>query len=185
MSTATLEPQTDPSPDELKLGRRHSRKAGLFDPQLMKTAFWQSLVMLRPDIQWKNPVMFVVEVGTVLTLMYTVAKMAGIAASAAEPQLPVGAGFLAHRHAVVRQLRLGHRRGPRQGPGRRPAEDPPRHARPAAAGRRDVRRYRLHQLESGRCRSRSLPVKSFPTTARSSKAWPRSTSRPSRASRPR
>ena len=24
--------------------------------------------MLRPDIQWKNPVMFVVEVGTLLTL---------------------------------------------------------------------------------------------------------------------
>ncbi len=23
--------------------------------------------MLRPDIQWKNPVMFVVEIGTVLT----------------------------------------------------------------------------------------------------------------------
>ena len=29
--------------------------------------------MLRPDIQWKNPVMFVVEVGTVLTILYTVA----------------------------------------------------------------------------------------------------------------
>ncbi len=83
MSTATLEPQTSgPSPQELKLGRRHSRKAGLFDPQLMKTAFWQSLVMLRPDIQWKNPVMFVVEIGTVLTLVYSVAKMCGVASAA-------------------------------------------------------------------------------------------------------
>ena len=26
--------------------------------------------MFRPDIQWKNPVMFVVEVGAVLTLLY-------------------------------------------------------------------------------------------------------------------
>ena len=26
--------------------------------------------MLRPDIQWKNPVMFVVEVGAILTLLY-------------------------------------------------------------------------------------------------------------------
>ena len=34
--------------------------------------------MLRPDIQWKNPVMFVVEVGTVLTLIYTVAKLLGL-----------------------------------------------------------------------------------------------------------
>ena len=33
----------------------------------------QSFVMLRPDIQWKNPVMFVVEVGAVLTLLFVVA----------------------------------------------------------------------------------------------------------------
>jgi K+-transporting ATPase ATPase B chain len=33
--------------------------------------------MLRPDIQWKNPVMFVVEVGTVLTLVFTIAKLLG------------------------------------------------------------------------------------------------------------
>src|SRR5436853_519563 len=82
MSLATLEPQTGPSLEDLKLDRRHSRKAGLFDPQLMKTAFWQSLVMLRPDIQWKNPVMFVVEVGTVLTIVYTIAKIAGAASAA-------------------------------------------------------------------------------------------------------
>ncbi|MGA2031417.1 MAG: potassium-transporting ATPase subunit KdpB [Thermoguttaceae bacterium] len=66
------------SQEELKLVRRASRKAGLFEPQLMKTAFWQSLAMLRPDIQWKNPVMFTVEVGTVLTLGYTVAKLCGL-----------------------------------------------------------------------------------------------------------
>ena len=88
MSTlATLEPQTGPSPEELKLGRRHSRKLGLFDPQTMKSAFRQSLVMLRPDIQWKNPVMFTVEVGTALTLVYTVAKMAGMASAATLPYL--------------------------------------------------------------------------------------------------
>jgi K+-transporting ATPase ATPase B chain len=83
MSTETLAPQSPgTSPQELKLARRHSRKSGLFDPQLMKTAFWQSLVMLRPDIQWKNPVMFVVEIGTVLTLVYTVAKLCGVAGAA-------------------------------------------------------------------------------------------------------
>ncbi len=83
MSTATLEPQSSgPSPQEMKLARRQSRKSGLFDPQLMKTAFWQSLVMLRPDIQWTNPVMFVVEIGTVLTLVYTVAKLCGVQSAA-------------------------------------------------------------------------------------------------------
>ena len=66
-----------PSPEDLKLARRHSRKAGLFDSELLKAAFGQSLVMLRPDIQWKNPVMFVVEAGTALTLVYTVAKLLG------------------------------------------------------------------------------------------------------------
>ena len=49
---------------------------------MLKTAFWQSLVMLRPDIQWKNPVMFTVEVGTVLTLIYTVAKFLGYQSAA-------------------------------------------------------------------------------------------------------
>jgi K+-transporting ATPase ATPase B chain len=71
-----------PALDELKLARRHSRKAGVFDPELVKTAFRQSFVMLRPDIQWKNPVMFVVEVGTVLTIIYTIANLLGYQSAA-------------------------------------------------------------------------------------------------------
>ena len=63
-----------PSPTDLKMARRLSRRKGLFAPDLLKTALVQSLVMLRPDIQWRNPVMFVVEVGTVLSILYTVAK---------------------------------------------------------------------------------------------------------------
>src|SRR6516164_2941472 len=66
-----------PSPEELKLTRRASRRAGLFAPELLKAAFRQSFVMLRPDIQWKNPVMFVVEVGTVLALVFTIATVLG------------------------------------------------------------------------------------------------------------
>jgi K+-transporting ATPase ATPase B chain len=65
------------SPEELKLSRRASRRQGLFAPHLLKAALKQSFLMLRPDIQWKNPVMFVVEVGTVLTLLYTVAVFFG------------------------------------------------------------------------------------------------------------
>ncbi len=87
-NTLTKEPPvTGPTPEELKLGRRHSRKAGLFEPELLKTAFRQSLVMLRPDIQWKNPVMFTVEVGTVLTIIYTIAKLLGYQSAA-------GVGYL-------------------------------------------------------------------------------------------
>src|SRR5437879_13778740 len=66
-----------PSAEELKLTRRASRQYGLFAPHLLRAALRQSFVMLRPDIQWKNPVMFVVEVGTVLTLVFTIARLTG------------------------------------------------------------------------------------------------------------
>jgi K+-transporting ATPase ATPase B chain len=75
-------PPTGTRPEELKFVRRASRRYGLFEPQLLKAAFWQSLVMLRPDVQWKNPVMFTVEVGTVLTIIYTVAKLFGYPSAA-------------------------------------------------------------------------------------------------------
>ncbi len=42
--------------------------------------------MLRPDIQWKNPVMFVVEVGAILTLLFTIQA----ALSESVSQVPVG-----------------------------------------------------------------------------------------------
>src|SRR5205823_3625558 len=55
-------------------------------PDLLKTALGRSFVMLRPDIQWKNPVMFTVEVGTIVSVLYTVAKAVQPAAYA--PTLP-------------------------------------------------------------------------------------------------
>ena len=73
------EPPQEFPPRTLSLSRRASRKAGLFEPSLMRAAFKQSFVMLRPDIQWKNPVMFVVEIGTVLSILYTIEAALGIA----------------------------------------------------------------------------------------------------------
>src|SRR5262245_15341136 len=81
--TITLECNTEPgpshdySPEEVKLARRVSRSQGLFARDLLLTAINQSFVMLRPDIQWKNPVMFVVEVGTVLSIIFTIAALMG------------------------------------------------------------------------------------------------------------
>src|SRR5438067_13218710 len=66
-----------PSVVEAKTARRISRRQGLFAPDLLKAALQRSFIMLRPDIQWKNPVMFVVEVGTVLTALYTIAVLLG------------------------------------------------------------------------------------------------------------
>jgi potassium-transporting ATPase ATP-binding subunit len=60
-----------------KQARRESRRASLFAPELTKAALKQSFVMLRPDIQWKNPVMFVVEVGTVLSIIFTIRALLG------------------------------------------------------------------------------------------------------------
>src|SRR5262245_53864408 len=75
MSTTSLSAPPAPalSPQDAKLARRHSRRAGLFEPTLLKAALKQAFVMLRPDVQWKNPVMFVVEVGTVVSILYTFA----------------------------------------------------------------------------------------------------------------
>src|SRR5260370_34749975 len=63
--------------EDLKQARRLSRRRGLFAPDLLRAALKQALVMLRPDIQWKNPVMFVVEVGTVLSILFTIAALLG------------------------------------------------------------------------------------------------------------
>src|SRR6516225_3253532 len=74
MSQATLvqPPPVQPgSPEDLKFSRRASRRYGLFAPHLLQAALKQSFVMLRPDIQWKNPVMFVVEIGTILSIIFT------------------------------------------------------------------------------------------------------------------
>jgi potassium-transporting ATPase ATP-binding subunit len=53
--------------------RVKSRK--LFEPQLVRDSLKQSIMMLRPDIQWSNPVMFVVEIGALLTLLFIVQAM--------------------------------------------------------------------------------------------------------------
>jgi K+-transporting ATPase ATPase B chain len=42
----------------------------LFSGALALSALKQSFLMLRPDVQWRNPVMFVVEVGAALTLVF-------------------------------------------------------------------------------------------------------------------
>src|SRR5262245_38201133 len=78
-------PSGMPGPEDLKLSRRASRRYGLFAPALLKAAFKQAFVMLRPDIQWKNPVMFVVEVGTALTIVFTIARLLG-----SFPQISLG-----------------------------------------------------------------------------------------------
>jgi len=57
----------------------------LFAPEVVKPALKQAFVMLRPDIQWANPVMFVVEVGAFLTLLFVIQAALGHSSS----QVPI------------------------------------------------------------------------------------------------
>jgi K+-transporting ATPase ATPase B chain len=58
--------------EALKLERRHTRRLKLFEPALVKMATLRSFLMLDPRIMAKNPVMFLVEAGWILTTMVTV-----------------------------------------------------------------------------------------------------------------
>jgi potassium-transporting ATPase ATP-binding subunit len=57
--------------------RKFARRATLLAPETFGPALKQAFIMLRPDIQWKNPVMFVVEIGAFLTLFYLVQSILG------------------------------------------------------------------------------------------------------------
>ena len=58
-----------------KLQRRSTRKLKLFDPTLVKMAVRRSFVMLNPASMARNPVMFLVEIGWVLTSIVVVQSL--------------------------------------------------------------------------------------------------------------
>jgi K+-transporting ATPase ATPase B chain len=55
-----------------KTERRKARNASIFEASLVRAALRQSFIMLNPVIMAKNPVMFITEVGAVLTTAITV-----------------------------------------------------------------------------------------------------------------
>jgi K+-transporting ATPase ATPase B chain len=55
-----------------KFHRRKARRASLFQKELAATAARQSIVMLNPKVMARNPVMFVTEIGAVLTMIVLV-----------------------------------------------------------------------------------------------------------------
>jgi potassium-transporting ATPase ATP-binding subunit len=76
-----LSPAQVPAPlaidsQALKLNRRNTRRLRLFEPALVKMAVTRSFVMLDPRNMARNPVMFLVEAGWVLTTMVTVESIA-------------------------------------------------------------------------------------------------------------
>jgi K+-transporting ATPase ATPase B chain len=74
-----MEAETNiPTPPELNIAPqapvppRRSRVHALFAPELVRPAINEAFLMLRPDVQWRNPVMFVVEIGSVLTFLFII-----------------------------------------------------------------------------------------------------------------
>ena len=52
-------------------------KSSIFDPALLRPAILDSFRKLDPRVQWKNPVMFVVLIGSILTTFFTFAHFSG------------------------------------------------------------------------------------------------------------
>jgi K+-transporting ATPase ATPase B chain len=55
--------------EQAKLHRRRTRRASLFQKDLVTTAARQSVIMLNPRVMARNPVMFVAEIGALLTMI--------------------------------------------------------------------------------------------------------------------
>src|SRR6516165_10818581 len=64
-----------------KMQRRQARTLRLFEPALVRLATLRSFAMLDPRSMMRNPVMFLVEVGTVLTAIVTVQSIVSGAAT--------------------------------------------------------------------------------------------------------
>src|SRR5215470_19413061 len=99
---------------------------GLFDRAILGHTAVDALRKLDPRVQARNPVMFVVLIGTLVTLAESVAHPVFRLVGDVQPGADSG----------VRQLRRGGRRRARQGPGRHAAPDALRHrGTPTAPGR--------------------------------------------------
>ncbi|MGH2270842.1 potassium-transporting ATPase subunit KdpB [Anaerohalosphaeraceae bacterium U12dextr] len=60
---------------QLKLDRRKARRASLFERNLVRTAGKQSVVMLKPWVMARNPVMFITEIGAALTTLVLIVDL--------------------------------------------------------------------------------------------------------------
>ena len=159
------------------MNTREARKS-LWTWGIVGGAVRDSLIKLNPRTLMKNPVMFVVEIGAVITTFDLVRDRI---AAPERLRLRAADHALAVVHGALCQLRRSHGRRPRQGAGRHAAQgargnhgaphQERRHARRGA--RLEAARRRPGQGRRGRIHSRA--------TAKSSKASPRSTNPPSPA----
>jgi len=93
MGVAVQPIQRSETPTPMSPPPRRIRSRALFEPELVRQALRQSFVMLRPDVQWANPVMFVVEIGAVLTLLFIFQAAIGASASQVSISYFIGLDF--------------------------------------------------------------------------------------------
>ena len=130
---------------------------------------------LNPVTLMKNPVMFVVEVGAALVLLFLIRD---IVTGAGGHRLRAADRPVALVHRAVRQFRRSDGRGARQGAGRIAAQDQDRHDRePRSSTAGEIEQVPASKLRAGDVVVVAARARSFPATARSSKASPPSTSR--------
>ena len=114
---STMEPKIVSEPKMVRLGHSpmKSRKKGDLGGTIVWRAILDSFVKLDPRHMMGNPVMFVVEIGSVITTVLLVRGGSGISVQSADHVVAVV-------HGAVCQLCRGHGRRPRQGAGRHAAE---------------------------------------------------------------
>src|SRR5215813_12235498 len=71
MSTEQIQIETDPLETKAWKTRRKG-DLSIFDPKIIRSAIPASFKKLDPRVQMKNPVMFVVEIGSVITTIEVV-----------------------------------------------------------------------------------------------------------------
>ena len=98
-----------------------SKASCLFDRAILRRRWSRASASSSPEVA-KNPVMFVVEIGSALTTLWLSATHRPRAGARAALVHRRGVD-LAVVHRAVRQLRRGDRRRPRQGAGRHAAQD--------------------------------------------------------------
>ncbi len=80
-STEPIEPGEPGGPRPPKVRTRESGSKSLFDPAIMKRATVDSFIKLDPRQMMRNPVMFIVEVGSVLTTILFFQKLSSASSS--------------------------------------------------------------------------------------------------------
>ena len=100
-----------------------SVQAKYLTPEILKGAVRDSLLKLNPRTQLRNPVMFIVLIGSVLTTVIGIGSLFGSFANEGRHGIHPVDLDLAVVHGALRQFRRGGRRGPRQGAGGDAARD--------------------------------------------------------------